>query len=109
MSYLPKNKAKQYPTYMLETNFTQSCKIMPWVDDKIRIVLKMDFKPNSLNISGEYTIRPKGIFNDTVVIKKDVPYIIIKNQNNYQLRIVTNMGEGIRNIPSTYAVYHVQN
>ena len=64
---------------MLETNFTQSCKIMPWVDDKIRIVLKMDFKPNSLHISGEYTIRPKGIFNDTVTIRKDVPYIIIKN------------------------------
>ena len=68
---------------MVETNFTLDCKVMPFIDEHIRVISHLTFKPGSMNITGKQTIRPEGLFNETQLIKDDVPYIIIKNQNNY--------------------------
>jgi len=75
--------------YMMETNFTQSCSIMPWFDDQVRLIYEMEFKPaGSLNISGTKTIRPYGVHNQTTFVEGNIPYIIKRHSNNFQLRMV---------------------
>ena len=83
MKFIPKEKDLQSPVYMLETNFTMSCVIMPWTDNKVRLISHMQFTDDKLDISGRRTIRPMGIFNKTKLVLEDVPYIEIKNKNNY--------------------------
>ena len=43
VEYIPKKNELQAPVYMLETNFTMSCNIMPWQDDKLRLVSHYQF------------------------------------------------------------------
>ena len=61
LKYIEKDLHK--PVYMVETNFTMSCIIMPWSDDKIRLVSHIDLTDKELGISGTQTIRPMGIYN----------------------------------------------
>ena len=63
LKYIPKEKDLQYPIYMLETNFSMSCSIMPWLDDKVRLLSHIEFSDDDLDISGTRTLRPLGIFN----------------------------------------------
>ena len=74
---------------MVETNFTNTCYMMPFINSKIRIVMRMEFVDESLNITGTRSITPYGFRNETKVIRKDIPFIIIKNENNYQLHMAT--------------------
>jgi hypothetical protein len=74
---------KKFPIFLVETNFTQSCKAMPWVDNAVRLVFKMYLKPGTLNITGTRTISPFGHSDLSKTIREEIPFMIIKNVNNY--------------------------
>ena len=57
LKYIPKNSpAHRY--YMKETNFTLDCRVMPFIDDNIRVINHIKFKGNSIDITGVETMRP---------------------------------------------------
>jgi hypothetical protein len=101
LDFLPKDQIAKYPVFVDETNFTLSCDMMPFVDKRIRLIFHKHYVDDL--VSGARSIRPLDIFTkQTTYIDQNITYFMIKNQNNYQLRMVQHFDSHLEKIPTKY-------
>jgi hypothetical protein len=76
LRFLPEHY-QDHHTYVLEYNFTAGCHVMPWYDKHVRVVYHQEFGPGN-QFYGVETIRPRGIFNQTSVISRNITRIDLR-------------------------------
>ena len=88
----------KYENYIFEYNFTSSCIVVGWSDDHIRALNHLKYGPKAYEFIGTRYFRPSEVFNETITIEKNITNLILKNELDYEFRIVSKYDKEIAHL-----------
>ena len=85
----------KYENYIFESNFTSNCHVMGWSDNHIRAVFHLKYGPMADEFVGNRYFRPSGVFNESITLQKNISYLILKDELDYEFRMITDYEQEI--------------